>query len=206
MKQFLTIVTLVIFTVVVSAQTAINFPLTSDNTPSIYATGNEGCLILESASGTVAYNASGAYTNGWDNGANSKAWYTTAFNTTNILDLTVSFYYRTSALAGPRDFSLQYSHDNSSWTTVTTLSYTTATQEASISLPVACSNQPTLYLRLLQTSNTSVNSGTVTNTPNVYLKSFVVQGQVPVVPSAASNITLIAVTPTSINVGCSKYT
>ncbi|HVF97949.1 MAG TPA: T9SS type A sorting domain-containing protein, partial [Flavisolibacter sp.] len=68
---------------------------------------------------------------------------------------------------GPRDFKLQYSLNNSTWVDVPGGAMTAYNGMAgwnsysNIALPVACDNQPTVYLRLLMTSNTAVNGSPV---------------------------------------------
>lgn len=186
-------------------QTIVNFPLTINNSPTEYTLGNGSCQILKTASGTVSYSSSnGAYVSGWDNGSGTKSWYTTSFNSSNLISLSVSFYYRASTTSGPRDFNLEYSLNNSTWTTLTNLTFsTTITQTPTIILPAECSNQTNLYLRIMMTSNISISNGVINPSASTYLKAFVVQGQTPTTPSQASNITFLAITPTTIEVGCS---
>jgi len=187
-------------------QTILNFPLTATNAPSEYTTGNDGCRVLETASNNVAYSTSnGAYVSGWDAGNGTKYWNLTSFNSNNLISLTVSFFYRASSTTGPRDFALQYSLNNSTWNTVTALTYSTGlASTGNISLPATCSNQPNLYLRIIMTSNTSIANGTINSTAYTYLKGVVLQGQTPTTPSQASNITFLAITPTTIKVACSS--
>jgi hypothetical protein len=186
-------------------QTILNFPLTSNNSPSTYTTGNSGCQILETAGGNVSYSGSnGAYVSGWDAGSGSKSWYTTSFNSLDLISLTVNFFYKSSATTGPRDFALQYSLNNSTWTTVTSLTFSSSIQQTpNIALPAVCSNQANLYLRLIMTSNTSIANGTINPATSTYLSAFVVSGQTPVTPSQSANIKFLAITPTTIKVACS---
>ncbi len=91
-------------------------------------TGNVGVRTV-TAPGTGAITVSDAYgtgqqwafANGWDNGANTKAWRFN-FSTTNYTTLTFSCKMAGTtsftSFMGPRDFKLQYSLNGTTWTDV----------------------------------------------------------------------------------------
>lgn len=129
-------------------------------------TGGAGTPTFTDADGT----GQRAMADGWAGGANTKAW---AFSFSTIKYNTLRFAGKLmgtnspGTFLGPRDFKLQYSLNNSTWTDVAGGAMTAYNGMAgwnsysNIALPAACDNQPTVYLRLLMTSNVAVNGGTV---------------------------------------------
>jgi hypothetical protein len=112
-----------------------------------------------------------AYAAGWMNGANTKYWQIT-MNTTGFVSLVLSSKHvslpNLSGAQGPRDFKVQYSTNGTTWTDVAGGSFmvTTSWTQAvnNLSLPVACENQATLYIRWIMTSNLgAVNGMTLLN-------------------------------------------
>ncbi|MDP4238881.1 MAG: hypothetical protein Q8904_05345 [Bacteroidota bacterium] len=193
------------------AVTIVNCPLntTYTNTAAVYSSGNSGVLVKTTAtgnSGVVTYNnVSGASISGWT-GAN-KTWYTTAINASDFYNITVTAQAM-SSLNGPRDFKLQYSTNNSTWFDVANLPAMTAatTSIGSIPLPLECSFQSTLYLRFFNYTSNAI-SGNVNAAGLNNLFGLSIAGEQLMAPTTqASNISLVAVTPTTITIGCSQGT
>jgi hypothetical protein len=130
----------------------------STNTTNPFSTGTDG-----------PPGALGQYiSNGWNNGADTKYW-KVAFKTTGVQNLKVSSQQKSSDLTfygwdGPRDFKLQYSLNDSSWTDVSggnlslTGDWTSGGRLNNLSLPSAMNNQSNVYLRWIMTSNNAVGS------------------------------------------------
>ncbi|MGZ4113389.1 MAG: hypothetical protein ACXVP5_13200, partial [Tumebacillaceae bacterium] len=110
-------------------------------------------------------------TNNWK--ANTSYWTTSAFSTAGYQNVTVTSYQAGSS-TGPRDWSLQYSLDNTTWTTVnvnsnamyqvglansTSVNWTPGT--VNVKLPADAADKPTVYVRWLNTTATSVGGATV---------------------------------------------
>jgi hypothetical protein len=188
----------------------VNFPLnvTYQNSPASYSSGNSGVQVLETATGSVTYdNLTGANVTGW-NSTIGKNWYTTAINTSNFYSITVTGQAKSTS-AGPRDFKLQYSLNNTDWVDAGNLPELTSdiTSFGSFNLPDNCSFQSTLYIRLATRSLTAAGGGTVTAVGNSALFGLVIAGEELLAPTTqTSNITLVAVTPTTITIGCSQGT
>jgi len=109
--------------------------------------------------GTYAPNA-----NTWADGNGTKYWEISLVTTGYASLLLSSKQYGSST--GPKDFKVQYSLDESSWTDVSGAVITVAGNWTSgvlnnISLPTACDNQAVVYLRWIMTSNTSIGDATV---------------------------------------------
>ncbi|MBK8847448.1 MAG: hypothetical protein IPO27_13235 [Bacteroidetes bacterium] len=126
-----------------------------------------GTAAVGYGTNTGAYNQA-AWCSGWDNGNGTKFW-EIEFNTTGLGNLDVSSKQRSSN-TGPRDWKIQYkiglagvyvdlpgasgilNADN----------FTTTTAYVNqVPLPAACNNQPSVYLRWIMTSNTSVGGAAV---------------------------------------------
>ena len=107
---------------------------------------------------------------GWENGSGTKGWSITV-NTTSFQSLSVSFrpmsYKSSGADFGPRQFKMQYSLDNSSWTDVGAIYNALdswASGEVTRTLPEACNNQPTVYIRWVMASNQATDGGIIRGT------------------------------------------
>lgn len=147
--------------------------------------------------------------NGWINGTGQKGW-VFKFKTLGYEGLKFSGKMAGSTslfnFKGPRDFKLQYSTDSIAWTDVSggtlaagnagAASYTLTTL-SNVVLPSACDNQPTLFLRMLMTSETSPDGFTATASGMSFVDDFVVVGQsTPVAPSniiLSSQTSLVAI-------------
>ncbi|WNS46316.1 choice-of-anchor I family protein [Paenibacillus sp. MMS20-IR301] len=125
-----------------------------------------------SAGGAVgAYNATQKSFSvaGWDGGANIKYW-KLALSTAGYENLQLSFNSYGSG-TGPRDFKLQYSTDNHTFTDVengaftNTSAYNSVPTLSDLQLPAAVDDSAAVYLRFLQTSDLSIRSGTGTYSP-----------------------------------------
>ncbi len=153
-----------------------NFPGLGTSVANIASTmpNNVGkTLITLGGTGAVGYGTNvGAYTqsawcNGWAAGSGLK-WWEIEFSTLGLYNLDVSSKQRSSA-TGPRDFKVQYKIGLGAWTdlvgatAITIADNFTATTAFvnQISLPAVCNNQPSIYLRWIMTSNTSVSAGVV---------------------------------------------
>jgi hypothetical protein len=107
------------------------------------------------------------WANGWDGGNGTKYW-VIEIATTGFHNLELSSKQRSSN-TGPRNFKAQYRIGAmGTWTDIPSATVTTANDFTftagvleSVPLPVACEDQPSLFIRWIMTSNTSVNDGTV---------------------------------------------
>lgn len=96
----------------------------------------------------------------WDNG-NATKYYVIEFTTTGYDNITVASKQRGSN-TGPKDFKVQYSLDNTTWTdvpasTITVGNNFTTGVLSTTALPAAVNNQATVYLRWIMTSNARVS-------------------------------------------------
>lgn len=121
-------------------------------------------------------------TRNWVDGADVN-YYRINLNSEGMQDLKVSSKQRGSN-TGPRDFKLQYSTSGRLplvWNDVPGGSITVADNFTSgvltdIALPADCDNSSVLYLRWLQTSNTSVNGGVVASAGTSRIDDIIVTG------------------------------
>lgn len=134
--------------------------------------------------GTITYTANGETTkcaraNYWKNGSGSKYW-TVNFTTSGYENIKFWSKQSASGNTGPKNFKVQYSLNNSTWTDVTGATVTCATNWTTgvleeISLPEACNNQATVYLRWIMSSNSAI-SGNMSNNTYSYIDDIVVKG------------------------------
>ena len=151
--------------------------------------GGVSASIASDAYGTLNTSIFNNYTGGtWQSGNGTKYW---GFSCNTMKYGTLKFSTKLAGSStsgtnfyGPRDFKLQYSTNNSTWFDVTggaitagaaTASTLTFNSLTNITLPAACENQSTLYLRLIMTSNTAVGGGSIT-TGYSYLDDVFVTG------------------------------
>ena len=145
--------------------------------------------------GTITYTTDGASTlcanaSGWRNGNNAKYWKVN-FTTTGYES--IKLWSKQSGVStnnySPKNFKVQYSLNNSTWTDVPDATVTCAANWTSgaldgISLPEACNNQANVYLRWIMTSNNAI-SGTVGRTSYSYIDDIIVKGiQIAAAPVA----------------------
>lgn len=111
---------------------------------------------------TAAYGANLSSV-GWDNGANTKYWLM-EISTLGYYDISLSLHGRTSN-AGPKDFRVEYSLDNSNWKAFSSFSLKSSSLEdivfsedgilnLSAYLPNEAENQQKVYIRFIMDSNT----------------------------------------------------
>lgn len=163
-----------------------NFPTTSaDATADAGITANlTKTLSVGGGVGTISYTANGATTkcaraNNWRQGSGSKYW-TVNFTTSGYQNIKFWSKQSASGNTGPRNFKVQYSLNGSTWTDVSGATVTCATNWTTgvlegISLPEACNNQNTVYLRWLMSSNSAI-SGQLSNNTYSYIDDIVVKG------------------------------
>ena len=205
-KTLLLAVLFLITTMAVRGATIVGFNLTANNNATSYIAGNSGCRLNTNAA-FGGYGGNGEYATGWNGGSGTKYWTTTSFTTIGYVGLTVSAQMM-SVATGPRDFKLQYSLNGTSWADVGYNFSITASlgTSYSTSLPIACENQSTVYVRWLMASSSSVAGGTVTtSTAKSYIYGISIAGDLPATPSTqSSNIKIVAVTETTITLGCTQ--
>lgn len=131
---------------------------------------------------------------GWAGGSGSKGW-TITVNTKNYSGIRVSSrqasLHQNGSDYGPRDFKLQYSLNNSSWTdvsgaTITVLENWPGGCLNSVSLPAECDNKDAVYLRWIMTSNNPTSGSSILGSSAI--ANILVTGNVIKIP--ASDITL----------------
>jgi endonuclease I len=164
-----------------------NFPNNPDN-----ATADGGItenlsktISTVGGTGTIGYTTGGATTqsasaNGWDSGEGTKYWQI-EFVTSGYATLSVSSKQRSSS-TGPRDFKVQFKiGSGGTWTDITGGTITVADNftigvATNLSLPTGCSNQSSVYIRWIMSSNTSVGGGTVGSTGTSRIDDIVIKG------------------------------
>lgn len=152
-----------------------------------------GPLAPEVGAGTATANTGGVFSNpaGW---GSTESWSSTLWNasdyfqfqvsTVGFADLSVS-WQQTGSNTGPRDFSLQYSLNGTSFIDVGTLTVTNdgwnttvtpAASEKSFSLAAISEvdDVTALYLRITNTSTVSINGGTVATSGTGRIDNFTV--------------------------------
>lgn len=147
-----------------------------------------------------------ANANGWDNltAGGYKYWQTSAFNTVGYHTIRVNARLYSQATVGPRDFALEYKiGDGGTWTWVQNITVNNTNTNYAVSLPTECRNQPSVFVRWITRSYTSLNgtANGVTAAAKSYIKTVSVTGDTPIVPvGQAYNITIVSVTPTTITI------
>jgi hypothetical protein len=147
---------------------------------------------------------------GW-NSVGNDSWVTSAFSTAGYINLTGSFQMKANTNVGPRDFKVQYSLNGSTWNdaaTGSTITLTNGLLTYDFSLPSACDNKSTVYVRWVQNSTYQLNGTTpigTGSTNNASLVGVSIAGNAFAAPSTqASNISIISVTPTTIKIGATN--
>lgn len=190
------------------------YDLTSSNAATAGIAVNypgQGRVMNISGITSSGYNGTNGQTcYGW-NSVGNDSWVTSAFSTAGYINLTGSFQMKANTNLGPRDFKVQYSLNGSTWTdtpTGNTITLTNSLLTYNFSLPSACDNKSTVYIRWVQNSTYQLNgtspigSGT---TNNASLKGVSIAGDQFAAPSTqASNISIISVTSTTIKIGCTN--
>ena len=140
--------------------------------------GGTGAIQMKNGATTKA-----AQADGWDNGADLKAWQI-AINTTNYESITLSSKQQSGNTdPGPRDFKLQYRlGDAGEWTDIengmlTVLNDWTTSEVTELPLPTACFNQEMLLIRWVLTSNNDVNGTALEPAGKTKIDDILVQGE-----------------------------
>lgn len=150
--------------------TVVGWNFDDENTTADLGTAVNANKTISTNGGTISYSAGvsgqAVTSSDWGSGDGTKFWLI-SFSSTGMNNLKISSAQRSSN-TGPRDFKLQYSLDNSSWTdvpsgNVTVANNFTAGVLSDVVLPAALNNQTLAYLRWVMTSNASVGGGTVTS-------------------------------------------
>ncbi|MGE5313082.1 MAG: GEVED domain-containing protein [Acidobacteriota bacterium] len=141
----------------------------------------------------------------WQGGSGTKGFKlnvkTTAF-TNLLLSYAHSSDFFNGTNVGPRDFKLQYSLDDITYTDIAGsaevltggVSFDNCLTRTNFALPAACNNTNAVYLRWIMTSNAGVQNSTITSVGASILGNISISGtEIPVAP------TDIALTKNSIN-------
>lgn len=122
---------------------------------------------------------------GWNNGVGSKYWLA-AISTKGFQNLTLSSQ-QTSSSTGPRNFKVQISTDQQSWSDIPNGSLVLAQNNFNCSnnacklvdvpLPNQANDKDLLYIRWVVNSNTSVSGGTVSGSGSSRIKDVKVIGE-----------------------------
>ena len=164
-----------------------NFPNNPDDaTADGGIAANLSATISCTATGTLAFTAAGATTSAatdtkWTTGS----YWQVNFTTTGYTGINVSSKQKGSG-TGPRDFQLQYSTDGSSFNNVTGGAITDTNDAfvkgvlTNVSLPAACNNQTTVYLRWTVTDNVSVAGATIGTGGTSRIDDIYIVGYAPV--------------------------
>ena len=149
-----------------------NFPNNpDDNIADGGITANLLKTITTNSTGTVTYPPAGgtppagattssARNTGWDSGTGAKYWQI-EFTTAGYQDITLSSRQRSSA-TGPKDFKVQYSIDNTTWTDIAGGAILDSNDYIhgvlpETTLPVETYNQSSVYVRWIMTSDIAVD-------------------------------------------------
>lgn len=154
---------------------AAEWVLSSVSSTPIPATGGDFKAASElscwfgSTSQTLSYSSGGASCSGWNGGSTKPDYWLVKTSTKGMANLHLAWRMRSSN-TGPRDFKVQYSTDNATWTDIPdptmaikagALAITADDSLFTKTLPSGAANQDTLYLRWLMASETSASGGTV---------------------------------------------
>lgn len=139
--------------------------------------GGTGTIQMKNGATTKA-----AQADGWDNGANLKAWQI-VINTTNYENISLSSKQQSGNTdPGPRDFKLQYRiGETGEWTDIengelTVLNDWTTSEVTDLPLPSECFNQELLLIRWVLTSNNDVNGNVLEPAGKTKIDDILIQG------------------------------
>ena len=175
-------------------------------TPDVFTANNSGKILSTQGGVSVITDAAGASTRSaraesWNSGSGTKFWQT-PLNLNSYYNLKLSSKQRSSG-AGPRDFKTQYKITaGGAWIDIPSGAVTVADNFTtgvlnSISLPVACENQPDVFVRWVMTSNLQVTSGNVVSTGASNFDDILITGNTFVAVAGYQNA---SVSGTSLNV------
>ncbi|HLP17639.1 MAG TPA: GEVED domain-containing protein [Bacteroidota bacterium] len=131
----------------------------------------------------------------WQGGSGTKGFKinvkTTVFNNLTLSYAHGSDFYNGTNV-GPRDFKIQYSLDDNTYTdiagseeTITGgTSFDNCVTRTNFALPAACNNSDAVYLRWIMTSNAGVQSSSITGVGASSLANIIISGtEIPVAPT-----------------------
>lgn len=155
-------------------------------------------ISLVNADATINFAQAGngtrcASSTDWTNGANVKCFVFNDISTTGYSSITFTAEMRGNNNASPRDFKAQYRVNNGTWTDVgsaISLTTTWTSVVTNLLLPTA-SNQGDVDIRIIQTTNTSIGSGTINTNRRAEIDNVEIRG----IPPGLS------VTPTNLDFG-----
>ena len=118
----------------------------------------------------------------WPTGSAGNKYWLITISTTGYQNIEISSKQRSSPV-GPRDFEVQYSTNKTTWLDITDTAITVANNFTGgvideVSLPTACDNQETLYLRWVMTSEININGGEVGPTGTNRIDDILVTGDI----------------------------
>lgn len=203
MKKLYSLITLMLFsTTIIVAQDTLagwTFPTGtgSDANPDHAITANVAMTITtQGGTSAIDFTKNGlttkaAQTTGWDGGVNLKYWQI-EINSTGYENLKLSSKQTAGgANPGPRDWKAQYKLGTSgTWTdipntTLTNANNWTSAALSNVSIPSACNNQASVFIRWLMTSDTSITppalvlSNGTTKIDDIYITGSVATTIVP---------------------------
>jgi hypothetical protein len=207
-------------------QTIVGFTLAANGTATSGLAANLGCTVgINGITSSSFSGTNGQTCYGW-NAVGSDSWTTSAFTTAGYIRVAVSGQMKSSAFnassGGPKDFKAQYSLNGSTWTDVPddpnysddhpAFVLTTSLASFFFRLPQICENKATVYVKWVQSSTLGLTTtagvyGSIgtTSSYNSSLKGVNIMGDAFASPTAqASTISIISVTPTTINIGCTR--
>ena len=191
MRKLFTLILLLLLAGRLFGQTTLvewNFPNNPDDAIADWGIALNTGKTITSAGGTstVVFSNAGATTNSasatnWDAGSSAKYWMVEV-NTAGYNTITLSSKQR-STNTGPRDFILEYRIGAAGlWTAVPTGNITvannfTAGVLTNLPLPIACDNQPSVFIRWIMSSNTdATGAGLVAGTGNSNIDDIRIRG------------------------------
>ncbi|MDD3321836.1 MAG: T9SS type A sorting domain-containing protein [Paludibacter sp.] len=203
LKQTILLLVMLIFAGFAQGADLISFNLISNyNSTSGFSSGT----MSTTASSPTFASSSYLQTNGWDaaTAGGFKSYETSSFSTFGYYNVVVnaSIYSQTT---GPRDFAVEYKiGSEGTWTQAGTFTVGSTGANKQVTLPSACKNQTSVFVRWIATSYTSVSNGTVTSAfARNYIYGVSISGDLPTVPeNQATTIRFVSITPTTIRVSC----
>lgn len=151
-------------------------------TPDVYSVNNVNKTLTstQSITSSAGNGTQAASATGWD-GIEPEKYWMIEVNTQGFNNVKISSQQRSSG-TGPRDFKLQYKIGSTSWTDVPSGSIVVADNFASgvvSGLPILSgSDIPSLFIRWIMTSNTSVNGSGVATSGTSRIDNIKVTGEI----------------------------
>jgi hypothetical protein len=158
------------------------FPSSGATTTPDYANANNSDKTISTqggagAIGDVAGLSTRATTaSNWASGSGAKFWQI-EINTIGYTGVTLSSKQRSSG-SGPRNFRVQYKIGAGTWTNaganITVADNWTTGVLNSLSLPAACNNQSSVFIRWIMRSNDAVSGGNVANAGTSFIDDIII--------------------------------